>query len=64
MAARTFLMNFGFLFGATYLYNNCVRMVVVVVILELICKVSKIGSSSLCFKVTTCQTHYGQPGQG
>jgi hypothetical protein len=64
MPARTFWLNFGFIFGATQLYNKCDVMVVVVVfILELNYKVSKMGSSSLCFKVTTCQIHSGQPGQ-
>jgi hypothetical protein len=63
MAERRFLLNFGKLFGGSHSYIHRDGMVVVVVNLVLFCKFSKSGSSSLCFKVPSCQHYTGQPGQ-
>jgi hypothetical protein len=42
MAAREFYLNFEILFVESLLYNQSEVLVVVVLILELICKMSKV----------------------
>jgi hypothetical protein len=63
MAERKMFSNFGKSFGGSHSYIHRDGMVVVVVNLVLFCKFSKSGSSSLCFKVPSCQHYTGQPGQ-
>jgi hypothetical protein len=63
MAARKLFSKFGNSFGGSHSYIHRDGMVVVVVNLVLFCKFSKSGSSSLCFKVPSCQHYTGQPGQ-
>jgi hypothetical protein len=63
MAERKMFSNFGKSFGGSQSYIHRDIMVVVVVNLVMICKFSKSGSSSLCFKVPSCQHYTGQPGQ-
>jgi hypothetical protein len=63
MAERKLFSNFGNSFGGSHSYIHRDGKVVVVVNLVLFCKFSKSGSSSLCFKVPSCQHYTGQPGQ-
>jgi hypothetical protein len=63
MAERKMFSNFGKSFGGSQSYIHRDGMVVVVVNLVLFCKFSKSGSSSLCFKVSTCLLYSGQPRQ-
>jgi hypothetical protein len=63
MPEREKFSNFGKSFGGSHSYIHRDIMVVVVVNLVLFCKFSKSGSSSLCFKVPSCQHYTGQPGQ-
>jgi hypothetical protein len=62
MAEREKFSNFENSFGGSHSYIHRDGMVVVVN-LVLFCKFSKSGSSSLYFKVPSCQHYTGQPGQ-